>query len=51
LQGIRTIPIFIDISYFITFFVQKYDYIIIGTGASGLMLAYYMMKDSFFDQK
>ncbi|MHA7055692.1 lycopene cyclase family protein [Aquimarina sp. M1] len=31
--------------------MQKYDYIITGTGASGLMLAYYMVKDTFFDQK
>ena len=31
--------------------MQKYDYIITGTGASGLMLAYYMMQDSYFDQK
>ncbi len=31
--------------------MQKYDYIIVGTGASGLMLAYHMVMDSFFDQK
>lgn len=31
--------------------MQKYDYIITGTGASGLMLAYHMMCDTFFDQK
>ncbi len=31
--------------------MQKYDYIITGTGASGLMLAYQMTLDSFFDQK
>ncbi|KAA1247704.1 lycopene cyclase family protein [Aquimarina sp. RZ0] len=31
--------------------MQKYDYIIIGGGASGLMLAYRMAIDSFFDQK
>ncbi|WP_344925014.1 lycopene cyclase family protein [Aquimarina addita] len=31
--------------------MQKYDYIITGTGASGLMLAYRMIMDSFFDQK
>ncbi|MFD2563804.1 lycopene cyclase family protein [Aquimarina rubra] len=31
--------------------MQKYDYIIIGTGASGLMLAYLMMIDSYFDEK
>ena len=29
--------------------MQKYDYIITGSGASGLMLAYRMAKDSFFD--
>jgi len=29
--------------------MQKYDYIINGSGASGLMLAYRMAKDSFFD--
>ncbi|WP_299313008.1 lycopene cyclase family protein [uncultured Aquimarina sp.] len=31
--------------------MQKYDYIITGTGASGLMLVYQMLTDSFFDQK
>ncbi|MDH7447426.1 lycopene cyclase family protein [Aquimarina sp. 2201CG14-23] len=31
--------------------MQKYDYIITGTGASGLMLAYHMVMDSFFNQK
>ncbi len=31
--------------------MQKYDYIITGTGASGLMLAYYMAIDPFFDSK
>ncbi len=31
--------------------MQKYDYIITGTGASGLMLAYHMVLDPFFDQK
>ncbi len=31
--------------------MQKYDYIITGTGASGLMLAYHMALDPFFDQK
>ena len=29
--------------------MQRYDYIITGSGASGLMLAYRMAKDSFFD--
>mgnify|MGYP001063710330 CR=1 FL=1 len=29
--------------------MQNYDYIITGSGASGLMLAYRMAKDSFFD--
>ncbi|WP_299128467.1 lycopene cyclase family protein [uncultured Winogradskyella sp.] len=29
----------------------KYDYIILGAGASGLMLAYRMAKDPFFDDK
>ena len=29
--------------------MQNYDYIITGSGASGLMLAYRMTKDSFFD--
>lgn len=31
--------------------MQKYDYIITGTGASGLMLAYHLTLDSFFDEK
>ncbi|WP_378180802.1 lycopene cyclase family protein [Aquimarina sp. SS2-1] len=31
--------------------MQKYDYIITGTGASGLMLVYHMMQDSYFDKK
>ncbi len=31
--------------------MQKYDYIITGMGASGLMLAYHLVSDSFFDQK
>jgi len=31
--------------------MQKYDYIITGTGASGLMLVYQMLTDGFFDQK
>lgn len=31
--------------------MQDYDYIIIGGGASGLMMAYRMSKDSFFDDK
>ncbi|WP_299244881.1 lycopene cyclase family protein [uncultured Aquimarina sp.] len=31
--------------------MQKYDYIITGTGASGLMLVYHMLTDDFFDQK
>ncbi|WP_024769987.1 lycopene cyclase family protein [Aquimarina macrocephali] len=31
--------------------MQKYDYIISGLGASGLMLAYHMVLDSFFDEK
>lgn len=29
--------------------MQQYDYIITGSGASGLMMAYRMAKDSFFD--
>ena len=29
--------------------MQNYDYIITGSGASGLMLSYRMAKDSFFD--
>ena len=29
--------------------MQKYDYIISGSGASGLMLAYRMAKDPFFN--
>ena len=31
--------------------MQEHDYIITGTGASGLMLAYRMAKDPFFDHK
>jgi len=31
--------------------MNKYDYIIIGAGASGLLLANAMLNDSFFDQK
>ena len=31
--------------------MQKYDYIISGMGASGLMLGYHMALDSFFDTK
>ena len=31
--------------------MQQYDYIILGSGASGLMLAYHMVLDSFFDKK
>lgn len=31
--------------------MNQYDYIITGAGASGLMLAYRMAKDPFFDQK
>lgn len=31
--------------------MRKYDYIILGAGASGLMLAYRMAKDAFFDDK
>lgn len=31
--------------------MKHYDYIILGAGASGLMLAYRMEKDSFFDDK
>lgn len=31
--------------------MQKYDYIIAGTGAAGLLLAYRMATDSFFDKK
>ena len=31
--------------------MQEHDYIITGTGASGLMLAYRMAKDPFFDRK
>ncbi|WP_405379701.1 lycopene cyclase family protein [Maribacter sp. LLG6340-A2] len=31
--------------------MEKYDYIIIGAGASGLLLASAMAKDSFFDSK
>ena len=29
----------------------KYDYIILGGGASGLMMAYRMVSDSYFDDK
>ncbi len=32
-------------------YMQKYDYIISGVGASGLILAYQMILDSFFDTK
>lgn len=31
--------------------MRTYDYIITGMGASGLMLAYYMVQDPFFKQK
>ncbi|MBQ0734848.1 lycopene cyclase family protein [Aquimarina celericrescens] len=31
--------------------MQKYDYIITGTGASGLMLIHHLISDSYFDQK
>ena len=31
--------------------MKDYDYIILGAGASGLMLAYRMASDSFFDNK
>ena len=31
--------------------MKCYDYIITGGGAAGLMLAYRLAKDSFFDQK
>ncbi|WP_299604473.1 lycopene cyclase family protein [uncultured Aquimarina sp.] len=31
--------------------MQRYDYIIMGSGASGLMLAYHMAMDSFFEKK
>ena len=31
--------------------MNKYDYIILGAGASGLMLAYRMSQDEFFDDK
>jgi len=31
--------------------MNNYDYIIVGSGASGLMMAYRMALDSFFDDK
>lgn len=31
--------------------MKNYDYIIVGAGASGLLMAYRMSKDSFFDTK
>ena len=31
--------------------MTKYDYIILGSGASGLMLAYRMAKEPFFEDK
>jgi lycopene beta-cyclase len=31
--------------------MKNYDYIIVGAGASGLMMAYRMSKDSFFETK
>ncbi len=31
--------------------MQKYDYIITGMGASGLMLGYHLISDPYFDQK
>ncbi len=31
--------------------MQKYDYIILGSGASGLMLTYHLAQDPFFDHK
>ena len=31
--------------------MAQYDYIILGAGASGLMLAYRMSQDKFFDDK
>lgn len=36
---------------FCFFNLKTYDYIILGAGASGLMLAYRMANDSFFDDK
>ena len=31
--------------------MKQYDYIILGAGASGLMLAFRMSQDIFFDEK
>ena len=31
--------------------MRNFDYIITGAGAAGLMLAYRMAKDAFFDEK
>ncbi|MBG7612247.1 lycopene cyclase [Polaribacter sp. BAL334] len=31
--------------------INNYDYILVGAGASGLMMAYRMSKDTFFDNK
>ena len=31
--------------------MKQYDYIILGAGASGLLLAYRMSQDSYFDDK